>query len=1001
MCKQTYFVALMLLASLNQPAVAQRWSHFQSFGDVHRARYDRRAQIYWFGTLSNGLWRFDGRNFARLNLPSTPYGSVNEITALAVDDKNSALWVGSRLGLFRYQEKPQDWKYYDWKPGSNRPECLLKTPHVTALFADTSGNLWYGFDSTSVGKKDATGWYRYTTRGCTKWDSVQACWVNFPCREPLPNFDEKGNFITYITQDAQGNMYFGTRKTGVLVLDTMGKWTLIATFPSNSNKTISAIAVDNRKNKWLATSGGVCLLDSMNAFVKCFTADSGLVDNKVNAIWIEAFQNGDMKWFGTGAGVSRLDSTNRKWKTFTQRNSGLAYDDVQDMVGDNDGNLWFAALRSNSGGEVSKLDLKWSEQTQDDGLSSNFTYAVERDRAGRLWVGPDTRGLASFGRVDVLDRGKWRYVELGTGCTTRPRARDFLPDGADMWIATTGCGIFKVSAKLDSITKFRDTEPPERRLPSNNVYALARHKNILWAGTDNGLAAILINGQNFRVDPTLRPVLPSLYVAALAHDRGDRLWVGTARGLSVYDGQKSTEIPIPPFAPNTAITALAFDTKNNLWVGTAAGLARFDSSKGWTSFSTADGLPDNGITAIGVAPDGTVWLGTANGAAAFYNERWTAYTTIDGLSDNLVYQIAFGPADVVWLATWGGGVSRYRRTEVRPNTYFLNTFDVVTAPKVVFRYSGYDFNTPATQLRYQYALDDTAQWSAVTSANLVELTITDPRKYVFFVRAIDRDGNTDPSPAQMHFYKVRSDRGAAVTFVDSSAARERSTIQLYLPPQAFREGVSLRALPLGADSLQLNADEKARFMDIAYHLSASEKVVSEQRPLTVKIFYPATIAQTNNIDERRLAIYRHDGRQWHHLGGTVDTKQHCLTTTITELCTIALFVAPVSPILAGTANDFNLAVQPRMFSPSGDVFAKNVTISFDLEAAGVVTIKVYNLAGRLVKSLRENQMMNAGRNAIEWDGCDDHPRKCPSGMYLICLQAAGKTATKTVIVVNQ
>jgi ligand-binding sensor domain-containing protein len=1001
MCKQTYFVALMLLASLNQPAVAQRWSHFQSFGDVHRARYDRRAQIYWFGTLSNGLWRFDGRDFARLNLPSTPYGSVNEITALAVDEKNSALWVGSRLGLFRYQEKPQDWKYYDWKPGSNRPECLLKTPHVTALFVDTGGNLWYGFDSTSVGKKDATGWYRYTTRGCTKWDSVQACWVNFPCREPLPNFDENGNFITCITQDAQGNMYFGTRKTGVLVLDTMGKWTLIAEFPSDSNKTISAIAVDNRKNKWLATSGGVCLLDSTDTFVKCLTADSGLVDNKVNAIWIEAFQNGDMKWFGTGAGVSRLDSTNRNWKTFTQRNSGLPYDDVQDMIGDDDGNLWFAAIRSASGGEVSKLDLKWSEQTLDDGLSSDFTHAVERDRAGRLWVGTDRRGLASFGGVDVFNGGKWQHVELGTDCSTRPRARDFLPDGADMWIATTGCGIFKVSQKLEIIAKFRDTEPPERRLPSNNVFALARRKNILWAGTDNGLVAILIDGQNFRVDPALRPVLPSLDVAALAHDRGDRLWAGTARGLSVYDGQKSTEIPIPFFAPNTAITALAFDTKNNLWVGTPVGLARFDSSKGWTSFSTTDRLPDNGITAIDVAPDGTVWIGTANGAAAFYDEKWTAYTTIDGLSDNLVYQIAFGPPEVVWLATWGGGVSRYRRTGVRPNTYILKSFDIVTAPKVVFHYSGYDFNTPVEQLRYQYALDDTSvsSWSPVTSANFVELTIPESNKHVFFVRAIDRDGNRDLSPAQMPFYKILWNRGAAVTFVDSSATRAQSAIQLYFPPQALQEGISIRATPIGADSLRLNSDEKKRFINIAYQLSASEKVLSEKRPLTVKVFYGAAIA--HNFDERRLGIYRHDGQRWHCLGGTVDKKQHCLTTTVTELGTIALFAEAECAKLAEDKNAFNLAVQPRMFSPAGDLYAKNVAISFDLEAAGAVTIKVYNLAGRLVKSLCENQMMNAGRNAVNWDGFDYHPKRCPGGMYLICLQAAGQTATKTVMVVNQ
>jgi flagellar hook assembly protein FlgD len=66
-----------------------------------------------------------------------------------------------------------------------------------------------------------------------------------------------------------------------------------------------------------------------------------------------------------------------------------------------------------------------------------------------------------------------------------------------------------------------------------------------------------------------------------------------------------------------------------------------------------------------------------------------------------------------------------------------------------------------------------------------------------------------------------------------------------------------------------------------------------------------------------------------------------------------------------------------------------------------VTAKVYNLAGRLVQVLCEKHPMNPGRNVVEWNGQDRTNSICPSGLYIVTVQASGQLATKTVMINNQ
>lgn len=941
--KVSRWALLLMMMSVASAAHASRWSHFLSQENVGQVRYDSVAQIYWFGTSGNGVWRFDGRRFERFE-PVTGAG-VRElrITALAVDAIHDTLWVGTPAGLFAYHLPAKTWTY-------------APVGAVTALLVTPSGALWYGTKNCEIGNRRGEKW-RLATSACVE--------------------------ITCFAPENLRTIYIGTYGAGLYRLDcsTPSSCSLIPLNIAGLENVVTSLAIDRHKNKWIGTLNGVAVLDSVNRLQRLTTANSGLVDNTINAIWIEPDGDGDFKWFGTENGVSALNGSNALWLTYNRQNSGLAAKEILDVTGDHDGNLWFA-FRNELG--VNKLDNNWAELTTanvagNHCLRSDFFYAIEKDGAGRLWCGNDS------GAINVLENGVWKCPAVDDGrCQNLPPVvRDFSPHRDGMWVATAGCGILNFSDTFQAGPRLRRNNSG---IPSDFVYALAVARDTLWAGTFLGLAQIVTRPQ-VEVQNIFDNNLPAKRINALAHDERGRLWIGTALGLVIYDHGKLQ----PVLLDGVSITALARDSSGAMWVGTEQGLERFIGAASRHFSSQQDGLPDDRITCLGVAPDGTVWCGTANGAASFTGNEWIARTSNDGLSNNFIRQITFASGNV-WFATFGGGLARYRQTQLGPNTFIENPFEAVTETNVTFRYSGFDFNTPALSLAYQYALDTMQTWSPITSATFVTLPVDSAGVHVFRVRAIDKNGNADASPAAMRFYKLRPERGGVV---DSTTGWGGSRLQVYLPPLALLPGAALRVAAIGADSLRLNAEERLRFTGIAYQLFATKAVRQVDRPVTVKIFYDDRFAQ--QYDERTLALYRYEAGQWVFTGGTADVQRHQIVTTIPQLGVIALFAGNL-PSRTTPNHSFALTAQPRMLARE---FAATTTISFELDRAAGVTAKIYNLAGRLVQTLCENAPMNPGRNALEWNGRDRNGYPAPSGMYLICVQASGRTETKTVVVVNQ
>jgi hypothetical protein len=78
-------------------------------------------------------------------------------------------------------------------------------------------------------------------------------------------------------------------------------------------------------------------------------------------------------------------------------------------------------------------------------------------------------------------------------------------------------------------------------------------------------------------------------------------------------------------------------------------------------------------------------------------------------------------------------------------------------------------------------------------------------------------------------------------------------------------------------------------------------------------------------------------------------------------------------------------------------FNAGTQIAFHLPEAGRAVLRMYNVAGQLVKTLHEGNL-DAGQHVIRWDGSDDQGVSAASGVYFCRLEYGGRVkATKMIL----
>jgi hypothetical protein len=101
----------------------------------------------------------------------------------------------------------------------------------------------------------------------------------------------------------------------------------------------------------------------------------------------------------------------------------------------------------------------------------------------------------------------------------------------------------------------------------------------------------------------------------------------------------------------------------------------------------------------------------------------------------------------------------------------------------------------------------------------------------------------------------------------------------------------------------------------------------------------------------------------------------------------------------GTTPVSDLPLAFRFDGAAPNPFNPATTLHFSLPAAGHVELRVFDVQGRLVRTLIDGQRP-AGDNEVRWDGRDHDGRQLASGTYFGRLLAAGRTSVKPLVLVK-
>jgi subtilisin-like proprotein convertase family protein len=120
------------------------------------------------------------------------------------------------------------------------------------------------------------------------------------------------------------------------------------------------------------------------------------------------------------------------------------------------------------------------------------------------------------------------------------------------------------------------------------------------------------------------------------------------------------------------------------------------------------------------------------------------------------------------------------------------------------------------------------------------------------------------------------------------------------------------------------------------------------------------------------------------------------TGTINEWC---LNIVHDSGSVTGVEDQGGVPMVFRSYQNYPNPFNPMTTIRFDLPRAGHVSLRVYDLAGRLVREL-VNGDLAAASHTVVWDGADNAGRRMSSGIYYYRLTTGDDVATRKMTLVK-
>jgi hypothetical protein len=107
---------------------------------------------------------------------------------------------------------------------------------------------------------------------------------------------------------------------------------------------------------------------------------------------------------------------------------------------------------------------------------------------------------------------------------------------------------------------------------------------------------------------------------------------------------------------------------------------------------------------------------------------------------------------------------------------------------------------------------------------------------------------------------------------------------------------------------------------------------------------------------------------------------------------VTVYAVPHVGVEGGSSVPGPLSVDPLFPNP----FQSQVNIPFSISSPGAVSISVYDVAGRRVRSVSAGEL-GAGSHSVLWSGTGDSGEELGSGIYFVRVETAEQAVTRKVV----
>jgi PAS domain S-box-containing protein len=346
------------------------------------------------------------------------------------------------------------------------------------------------------------------------------------------------------------------------------------------------------------------------------------------------------------------------------KEDGLPSNSLLNIIQTKDGYIWVSSYDGLI--RFDGIDFTIFNNSNTDAFDANGIGAMAEDSKGVLWMTTQNSGLISYSNNEFKSHQIKNKLE-------HLHRIIFIDRDDKIWSSDVAGQLFYYHN--DSCTFINNP-----KLPQNAIYSNIKQdqKDVIWIATEGRGIYKIVNGEI--TNYTQKNGLLSNWVSSLSFDKNGLLWIGTDKGVSVFDGEKFQTIE--PLVGRTINNIIA-DQPNAIWISSNSGVLRMiKKTQKVELLQENNGLASNHTIEMMFDNEHSLWvIHYKGGLSRIKNAMFITLTKSDNLLGTIVNTLCQIDSKSILIGFNNGRINKISNnkiTEFRPkkNIYGYRIRDI-------------------------------------------------------------------------------------------------------------------------------------------------------------------------------------------------------------------------------------------------------------------------------------------------------------------------------------